>query len=71
MIDWPSLPSAASQVQVHPTGFVDPSDPRAPVKFLAPEALRGSGGILLAHATDPSRWGRGGGWWWAVGGSWL
>ncbi|KAF9889809.1 hypothetical protein FE257_006899 [Aspergillus nanangensis] len=35
------------QVQVHPTGFVDPADPAAPVKFLAAEALRGEGGILL------------------------
>jgi len=35
------------QVQVHPTGFVDPSDHKALVKFLAPEKLRGGGGILL------------------------
>lgn len=35
------------QVQVHPTGFVDPSDPNSQVKFLAPEKLRGVGGILL------------------------
>eukprot|EP00286_Rhodomonas_abbreviata_P011851 CAMPEP_0181322778 /NCGR_PEP_ID=MMETSP1101-20121128/19412_1 /TAXON_ID=46948 /ORGANISM="Rhodomonas abbreviata, Strain Caron Lab Isolate" /LENGTH=657 /DNA_ID=CAMNT_0023430719 /DNA_START=26 /DNA_END=1999 /DNA_ORIENTATION=- len=34
-------------VQVHPTGLVDPSEPEAKVKFLAAEALRGSGGILL------------------------
>ena len=31
------------QVQVHPTGFVDPSQPDNQVKFLAPEALRGCG----------------------------
>jgi flavocytochrome c len=35
-------------VQVHPTGFVDPADPTARVKFLAAEMLRGEGGILLA-----------------------
>jgi flavocytochrome c len=35
------------QVQVHPTGFVDPSDVHSQVKFLAPEKLRGVGGILL------------------------
>jgi flavocytochrome c len=34
-------------VQVHPTGLVNPSDPEAKVKFLAAEALRGVGGILL------------------------
>lgn len=34
-------------VQVHPTGFVDPKEPAQPVKFLAAEALRGEGGILL------------------------
>lgn len=34
-------------VQVHPTGLVDPSEPDAKVKFLAAEALRGSGGIIL------------------------
>jgi hypothetical protein len=35
------------QVQVHPTGFVDPKDPKNPTKFLAPEALRGSGAIMV------------------------
>ncbi|KAI1825547.1 flavocytochrome c [Xylaria intraflava] len=35
-------------VQVHPTGFVDPKDPGAMYKFLAAEALRGEGGILLS-----------------------
>lgn len=37
-------------VQVHPTGFVDPADPAARYKFLAAEALRGEGGILLDGA---------------------
>ena len=37
------------KIQVHPTGFVDPKDPLNQVKFLGPEALRGSGGILLSH----------------------
>lgn len=35
------------KIQVHPTGLVDPSEPQAKVKFLAAEALRGCGGILL------------------------
>lgn len=34
-------------VQVHPTGLVDPEEPDAKVRFLAAEALRGVGGILL------------------------
>ncbi|OCK76210.1 Flavocytochrome c [Lepidopterella palustris CBS 459.81] len=34
-------------VQVHPTGFVDPKNPSAPIKFLAAEVLRGEGGLLL------------------------
>lgn len=34
-------------VQVHPTGLVLPRDPEAKVKFLAAEALRGVGGLLL------------------------
>lgn len=34
-------------VQVHPTGMVHPDEPEAKVKFLAAEALRGVGGILL------------------------
>jgi len=38
------------QVQVHPTGFIEPSRPDAETKFLAPEALRGCGALLL----DPS-----------------
>lgn len=37
-------------VQLHPTGFVDPSAPAQLSKILAPEALRGSGGILLNHS---------------------
>ncbi|EGX52857.1 hypothetical protein AOL_s00007g193 [Orbilia oligospora ATCC 24927] len=35
------------KVQVHPTGLVDPKDPQNKWKFLAAEALRGEGGILL------------------------
>ena len=34
-------------VQVHPTGLVDPQDPNNKVKFLAAEALRGSGAVIL------------------------
>lgn len=37
-------------VQVHPTGLVNPVDPQAKIKFLAAEALRGVGGIIIdAH----------------------
>lgn len=35
------------KVQVHPTGLIDPKDPTAKYKFLAAEALRGEGGLLL------------------------
>ncbi|EPX72653.1 fumerate reductase [Schizosaccharomyces octosporus yFS286] len=34
-------------VQIHPTGWVDPKDPTSMTKFLAAEALRGSGAVLL------------------------
>jgi len=37
------------KVQIHPTGFVDPKDPLKKQKFLAPESLRASGGILVNH----------------------
>ncbi len=37
------------KVQVHPTGFVHPHAPCELRKFLAPESLRASGGILLNH----------------------
>src|SRR5271154_7187136 len=40
------------KVQVHPTGLVDPKDPHAKVKFLAAEALRGVGGLLLDAGGD-------------------
>nr|CCC90370.1 unnamed protein product [Trypanosoma congolense IL3000] len=35
------------KVQLHPTGLINPKDPANSTKFLGPEALRGSGGILL------------------------
>ena len=38
-----------TSVQVHPTGLVHPSEPDAKVKFLAAEALRGVGGLLLTN----------------------
>ena len=38
---------ALKHVQVHPTGLVNPADPDNRTKFLAAEALRGEGGILL------------------------
>jgi len=34
-------------VQVRPTGLVKPDDPDAKSKFLAAEALRGFGGLVL------------------------
>jgi flavocytochrome c len=34
-------------IQVHPTALVHPDEPDAKVKFLAAEALRGVGGVLL------------------------
>ena len=34
-------------VQVHPTGSVKPHDPAAKIKFLAAEALRGVGDLLV------------------------
>lgn len=34
-------------IQVHPTGMVNPKDPDNKVKWLAAEALRGVGGIIL------------------------
>jgi flavocytochrome c len=37
------------KVQIHPTGFVHPHAPCELRKFLAPESLRASGGILLNH----------------------
>ena len=40
------------KVQVHPTGLVDPNEPGAKVKFLAAEALRGVGGLLLDKNGD-------------------
>ncbi|TYZ58353.1 hypothetical protein PybrP1_000825 [[Pythium] brassicae (nom. inval.)] len=35
------------KVQLHPTGFINPKDRDAKQKFLAPEAIRGSGAVLL------------------------
>lgn len=40
------------KVQVHPTGLVDPKDPTSKWKFLAAEALRGEGGLLLNSKGD-------------------
>jgi flavocytochrome c len=35
------------KLQIHPTGFVDPSNPSSISKFLCAELMRGLGGILL------------------------
>ncbi|KAJ3008996.1 UNVERIFIED_CONTAM: hypothetical protein HDU68_002874 [Siphonaria sp. JEL0065] len=40
------------QVQIHPTGFVDPKDPDAAVKILAPESLRAYGALLVDLKTS-------------------
>lgn len=37
-------------VQVHPTGLVHPDEPDAKVKWLAAEALRGVGGLILDNS---------------------
>jgi len=48
------------KIQVHPTGLVDPNEPDAHLKFLAAEALRGVGGLLLdANGCSTARIGRG------------
>lgn len=39
-------------VQVHPTGMINPRDPNNKVKWLAAEALRGVGGIILNKHGD-------------------
>ncbi len=39
-------------MQVHPTGLVHPDEPDAKWKFLAAEALRGVGGLLLNKEGD-------------------
>ena len=39
-------------VQLHPTGFIDPSDRSSKVKVLAAEVLRGIGGLLLNQHGD-------------------
>jgi flavocytochrome c len=38
------------RVQLHPTGFVNPSKPLERVKTLAAELLRGAGGLILDHS---------------------
>lgn len=40
------------KVQVHPTGWVDPSDPENTSKVLAAELMRGVGGILINKSGD-------------------
>lgn len=34
-------------IQIHPTGFIDPKNPKSKIKTLAPEYLRGLGGMLF------------------------
>lgn len=38
------------KVQIHPTGWVDPADPKKKSKVLAAELMRGVGGILINKA---------------------
>ena len=35
------------KIQLHPTGFIDPKNPKSTSKILAPEILRGQGGLLF------------------------
>jgi aspartate oxidase len=42
------------KVQVHPTGIVDPKEPKAKIKFLTAEALRGVGSLLLDNVSASS-----------------
>lgn len=35
------------KIQLHPTGFIDPKNPKLQSKILAPEILRGKGGLLF------------------------
>ncbi len=44
--------STWTRCKVHPTGLVDPRDPGSKWKFLAAEALRGEGGLLLNAEGD-------------------
>jgi succinate dehydrogenase/fumarate reductase flavoprotein subunit len=38
------------KVELHPTGWVDPSDPKNPIKIMAAELMRGLGGMLSINA---------------------
>ena len=38
------------KVQIHPTGWVNPTDPTNPTKTLAAELMRGVGGILIDYS---------------------
>jgi flavocytochrome c len=51
-LDVGANPADLEWVQVHPTGLVDPNEPDAKLKFLAAEALRGVGGLLLNKDGD-------------------
>lgn len=42
------------RIQVHPTAFIDPADPSSGTKFLAAEALRGKGAILVGSTSHLS-----------------
>lgn len=35
------------KIQLHPTGFIDPKDPKSMTKPLCGEIMRGVGGLLL------------------------
>ena len=48
---WSSVAAVCVMCQVHPTGFLHPSSPTSPQKFLAPELLRGLGAMLLNPKT--------------------
>ncbi|GKT22817.1 Fumarate reductase 1 [Aduncisulcus paluster] len=47
-----------SNIQIHPTSFIDPKDPLNPSKVLAAEALRGVGGIMVANNIEADKSGK-------------
>ncbi|KAI9332215.1 putative NADH-dependent fumarate reductase [Obelidium mucronatum] len=51
-MEFGALAADLDQVQIHPTGFVDPKDPGANVKILAPESLRAYGALLIDLKTS-------------------
>ncbi|KAJ3072301.1 hypothetical protein HDU98_003857 [Podochytrium sp. JEL0797] len=51
-LEFGALAADLDQVQIHPTGFVDPKDLTAMTKILAPESLRAYGSLLIDTTTS-------------------